>query len=265
MDTTVRDVLLYLSVKYQGNWNLMYKAIKNKQPFSNENVTDAYNKTKTEFLALTDENYPEGLKNQPNPPFILYYYGNINLLNEGYRLSSIGTRTPSLYQSDMVYKLIKETERELDNRVVIVSGMAKGLDCSSMKAAMETNAPVISVIGSGINNPYPSENHEIYEYCKSGKGLVLSEYPDMEEAKPDNFVFRNRIIAALGNQMFVEGGSLRSGTSSSVRLALDANKDILALPCNVSGDDLTNVLIQEGARSVLSAKDLVEAIKEKAV
>ncbi|MCI1735047.1 MAG: DNA-protecting protein DprA [Bacilli bacterium] len=260
MDTTVRDVLLMLSNRFHGDWNSIYQAIKEKTPFTPDEIKAAYAKTTTNFFTLTDQEYPEAFKNQCNPPFVLYYYGNIELLKEPYLLTSIGTRSPTLYQSDMVYKLIRETEKELDNKVVVISGMAKGLDAISMKAAMSTHAPVISIIGSGIDNPYPSENKDIYEYCKNDNGLVLSEYPGGAEAKPDNFIFRNRMLAALGNVIFIGGGRNKSGTSASVRLALDCNKEILALPCNVTGDDLTNELIQDGARSVLSAKDLIDVL-----
>jgi DNA processing protein len=128
---------------------------------------------------------------------------------------------------------------------------------------MSVKAPIISVIGSGIDNPYPSDNDGIYDYCKSGKGLVISEYPGKVSAKPENFLFRNRLLSSLSEVMFVAGGKNRSGTSSSVRLALEDNREILALPCDITGDDLTNSLISDGALSVLSASDLVNSLKER--
>ena len=84
--------------------------------------------------------------------------------------------------------------------------MAKGIDQAGMKAAMDVGAPVISVIGSGTDNPDPKDNAGIYEYCKSGKGLIMSEYPNTAKAAPNNFVFRNRLLAALSDITFVGGG-----------------------------------------------------------
>jgi DNA processing protein len=92
---------------------------------------------------------------------------------------------------------------------------------------------------------------------------VVSEYPALGKAKPENFLFRNRLLVGLSETVFVGGGKNRSGTSSSVRIAIENNKEIMALPCNITGDDLTNSLIADGARSVLCAKDIVECLKEK--
>ncbi len=210
-----------------------------------------------------DDEYPVFFKNASNPPFIVYYYGNLSLLEKKYRLGVIGTRNPTLYQNDTVYRLISETEDKMKNDLVLVSGMARGLDQTAMEAALSKKAPVISIIGSGIDNPYPEFNKGIYDYCKTENGLVLSEYPGMEAAKPDNFVFRNRLLAMVSEVIFVGGGKNRSGTSSTVRQALDLNREIMALPCDITGDDLTNSLINDGAGSVLTSDDLVMALKNR--
>jgi DNA processing protein len=260
MAITIRDILLTLSVRYQGEWTRIYDAIKAKEELKAEEIHDAYQKTKANFLTLSDSEYPECFKNQCNPPFLLYYYGNKDFLKLKYRLAVIGTRSPTLYQNDTVFSLIQDLEKKFSDKVGIVSGMAKGIDQIAMMAAMERGAPILSVIGSGIDNPYPKENQKIYDYCCSQKGLVLSEYPLSTEAKPENFLFRNRLLASLGNALFVGGGRNRSGSASSVRYALDQNKDVLALPCNITGDDLTNSLISDGARSVLGVHDLADAL-----
>lgn len=264
MDISIRDVLLMLSIRYKGDWKAMYQAIKRKDPYSGEEVKQAYEKTKAKFLTLSDEDYPRAFTNQCNPPFLLYYYGNIKLLKEKYILTAVGSRNPTLYQADTTYHLIKEVVQKSNREVVIVSGLAKGIDALAMRACIQEKGKVIGVIGSGIDNPYPSESQDIYEYCKTENGLILSEYPLDLEAKPENFVFRNRLLVAIGKCLFVGAGKNRSGTSASIRYAIDAGKEILALPCNISGDDLTNTLIRDGARSVLSSQDILDTIKEVA-
>lgn len=254
------DVLLALSVKREGNYSLMISDIKKKVPLTHEEMQAARDLTKANFLTIVDHEYPSCFTMIENPPLILYYYGNFDLLNKPYRLTVVGTRQPTVYQEDTTYKMIQEVEEKTKNRVIICSGMAKGIDQAAMKAAMDVGAPVISIIGSGIDNPYPSENQELYEYCKSDKGLVLSEYPLSQQAKPENFLFRNRLLAAVSQVLFVGGGKSHSGTSATVRYALDDNRDVYALPCNVSGNDLTNSLIQEGAYSALSSMDLIEGL-----
>ncbi len=262
-ENQMRGILLALSKKEKGDWPSIYSDIRNKEPVSQKELEEAYQKTASKFVTLIDEDYPSGLKQLDKPPFLLYYYGNFSLLREKYRLTVVGTRAPTLYQNNTTYEFVKSLEEKTENRTVIISGMAKGIDSSAMTAAMEMKAPVVAVLGSGIDAPYPKNNSGIYDYCKSGNGLVLSEYPLKTQALPDHFVFRNRILAALSMVVFVGGGRRYSGTTATVRHALDLNDDILALPCNVTGADLTNELIRDGAGSVLSPEDLHEALKSR--
>ena len=261
---TAREILLTLSFKYKGDWMKVYEAIKKKEPIKDEEKKEAIDKTKANFVTLVDPDYPEFLKTISQPPFLFYYYGDKSLLLEKYRLTVVGTRHPSLYQTEKVYSLLAEAEKRLNNKIVVVSGMAIGVDASGMRAALACGGKYIGILGSGIDNPYPTANEDLYKLAKQGKGLIISEYPLAEEAKPQNFLFRNRLLAAFSDVLMVGGGKNKSGTSVSVKYALDFNKEVLALPCNVTGDDLTNSLIQDGARSVLGVDDIISALKEKA-
>lgn len=260
MELTPREILFSLSYQCRGDWDKIYQAIQTKTPVPQDMILKAKQMQHSNYLSLLDENYPQSLKEIYKPPFLLYYYGNLSLLNCPYRLSVVGTRNPTLYQNDTVYDLIQKVEEKTENKTCIISGMAKGIDQAALKAAMDQKAPVIAVIASGIDNPYPEENGGLYEYCKSANGLVFSEYPGEEKAKKENFLFRNRLIVALSDILFVGGGKHRSGTSSSVNQAIEYNKEILALPCNITGDDLTNALIRDGAMSVLDENDILGAL-----
>lgn len=256
-----KDCLLALSNYFDGNWKEMLNCIQKKRMvLTQDDVRKAYSKTKSFFVNLLDDDFPLAFKSVLKTPFLLYYYGNLNLLEKPYRLTCVGTRKPTFYQAETCYKFIQEVERKLNNEVVIISGMAAGIDQTCMKAAMDLNAPLITILGSGIDNPYPKNNYGIYQYCKEVNGLILSEYPRDISAKPENFLFRNRLLAAAAPVVFIGGGKNRSGTARTISYALDMGKEVAALPCDVSGDDLTNTIIKEGANSILTSDDLVELL-----
>ena len=256
-----REIIHYFCLKYRGNWDEILERIKQKEKVD-EDEYRLLSKDKSKYITLLDDNYPDCLKRIFRPPFALFYYGDISLLKSKIRLSSIGTRNPTKYQYNYTYKLIKEVEEQLKSKVTIISGLAKGIDLISMKGAKDTNSPIIGVLGNGIDIIYPSESKEIYEYCKSGKGLLISEYPGNTTPDSSSFIKRNRIIASLSEVLFVGGGKNKSGSSTTVRFALENNKEIMALPCNNTGDDLTNALISEGAEPVLNSQDIVKRLQE---
>lgn len=257
-----RDIVLALSVKCQGEWKDIYDIIEKKKRIADEEIQNAISDQKSSFVCITDDGFPDCVKSVYQPPFLLYYYGNFRLLSRKRKLTAVGTRVPSDYQEQMTKKLIGETLDHFEGDAVIVSGMANGLDSIAMRQAMRRGSPIIAVLGSGIDNPYPENNKDIYDYCKDGKGLVLSEYPGMIEPLARHFTFRNRLIAAIGDVCFIGGGKVRSGTSSTARQALELGKDILAIPCDISGDDLTNSLIKDGAHCVLDSADIIQSLKE---
>lgn len=253
-----RDLLLTLTIRYQGEWNSIYRALKEKEKVSQEEIYKAYSLIQCPFISILDEKFPPYLSGFRRPPFILFYYGDISLLDTPYRLTCVGTRNPTVYQESKSFELIQEAEEQFQSKLVIVSGMAHGIDQACMQAAMECHAPIISVIGSGIDAPYPSNNNGIYDYCKEGKGLILSEYPLQTKAQPKNFVFRNRLLSAIGQVIYIGGAKKASGTATTVSFALEMGKEVICLPCNVTGDDLTNSLIHDGSKPVLDVQDIVD-------
>lgn len=259
-----RDVLVAFSYKYNGDWKKMYASLKNKDPLSEDDINEAYKNISAPFLSLTDKEFPAYFKSLYCPPMLFYYYGDISLLQSKFRITCIGSRKPTLYQNDKVYEIVSQAEDMLQNQLVVISGMAIGLDSAALRAAMDKNAPIICILGTGIENIYPIENKDIYEYCKSGKGLILSEFPNQGEYKPDNFVFRNRLLAASSPVIFVGGVNEKSGSMSTITRAIELGKDIYVLPCNVTKEDNGCKLIRDGAYVCTCAEDLVNAIKENA-
>ncbi len=260
MNLEARSLLLGLSCHCDGEWEQVYRILKTKERISEDEVNEAFMITDASFTTIVDEDYADSFKEIYHPPFLLYYYGNFSLLSAPKRISVVGTREPSSYQTTYTDKFVSEICHHYEGDVTIISGMARGLDAVAMRAAMKEGAPVVAVLGSGINNPYPKENKDIYEYCKSGKGLVISEYPNDVDPIGDHFVFRNRLIAALCQVALIMGGKKASGTSTTVRYATELGREIFALPCNISGDDITNSLIADGVRPLLSADDVISEL-----
>lgn len=262
METT-RDRILALSYRCNGNWSDLLKLIKEHTTVTKEDVNQCYASSKAQFITLGESNYPNDIKIAPYPSIILYYYGNLDLLNAKYRLAAVGSRQSTSYQLEKSKDFIKDAEDHFNNNLVLISGMAKGMDQNCMKVAMECDAPIIAVLGSGIDNPYPSDNSGVYNYCKSGKGLVISEYPAKVEGCKERFLFRNRLIACLSPVIYVGSGSIRGGTSSIVKYGVDMNKEIAALPCDEIEPTINNAVIKDGATSILCSKDLINLLEDR--
>lgn len=259
---SIRNILLAMSISNNGDWEKMYAMLKNKVYLDSEEIHKNYAKVKSNFLTITDATYPTKLKQCWHPPLCLYYYGNISLLDSNKILSVVGSRENSNYSKNAVEKIVRNVVR-LDKDVIVCSGMAKGIDSIAMRAAMKENGKVISILGSGIENPYPLENKDIYEYCKTENGLILSEWPLDFEPLKENFPIRNRLIATLADTLFVGQCNVMSGTSITIKYALEFGKNICVLPQPISDEDMSNQLIKDGAEVVLNAQDLYNNLIRK--
>ncbi len=249
------ELLLFLSNKFEGDWQKIFNFIKAKEsPPTNEEIQDVINRTKFDYISLISNDYPELFKQVLNtPPFIVYYQGDIKLLNKEFKkLTVIGSRISSLYARNLTDKLVKE----LPNDVVIISGLAKGIDSCGIKAALYSNKKVIAVLGNGIGRCYPHENEQIYKDILENGGLILSEYPYGTEPKQENFRWRNRIIAALGDSIFVAEAKYNSGTRITVNYGLNYGKSVGCLPFRCDEESYCNLLIKQGAEMIENINDL---------
>jgi DNA processing protein len=252
-----RDIIIHLAIKYDGDWNRIYEAIKAKEPASVAEVNESLGRLTSETLTIIDEDYPENLKRIYKPPFVLFYHGDKRLLNyEKPSLAVIGSRRPSTYGITMTRSIVKDL---VAGSILIVSGLARGIDHIAHQAALGAAGKTIAVLGSGINRPYPEETKDTYERIKKEQ-LVLSEYPDRVEPHKDNFPWRNRIIAGLAQAVFVSEARQRSGTLITVGYALYLGKDVYVLPHPANTDSSCNRLIRDGAVLVESAHDILEEL-----
>ena len=253
-----RDLLVYLSVKYKGNWDEMYQAIQQREKVSFEEVDEALKNNKANYITCVDSEYPDCLKGVYHPPFVLYYYGDISLINNKdiRKLAVIGSRSPS----DYGIKATKAFVTELAKQVIVVSGLAKGIDTVALKNAIDNNGKVVAILGSGIERCYPSENKELFEVIKQSH-LLISEYPLDTPPNDFQFPFRNRLVAALSDAVLVAEAKHRSGTLITVGHALSLGKDIFCIPHRIGESSSSNTLIKDGAYLAESAEDILTTLK----
>lgn len=208
-------------------------------------------------ITYGDPEYPAPLRDICDPPFLLYAKG------AGYDSSApavaiVGTRHPTHYGLRMSETL----GRDLASMgVVVVSGMARGCDTAAHKGALASGGSTVAVLGTGVDVPYPRENGRLYDEIVE-KGLVVSEFPMSTPPAPYNFPRRNRIISGLSAGVVVAEAPLRSGALMTARLALDYNREVMAVPGPAtSGKSAgTNRLLKEGATLVENAQDVMDAL-----
>lgn len=204
-------------------------------------------------LSILDSNYPLELKEIYNPPVLLFYQGNIELLSKP-KLAVVGARQASQIGCQSVKKIIKET----NNQFVIGSGLARGIDTAAHVSALKNGGSSIAVIGSGLDVYYPTENKKLQEYM-SYNHLVLSEYFTGEQPLKFHFPERNRIIAGLCQGIVVAEAKMRSGSLITCERALEEGREVFAIPGNIidGKSDGCHHLIQEGAKCIISGKDIL--------
>lgn len=204
-------------------------------------------------LSILDKEYPLELKNIYNPPALLFYQGNLELLNKG-KLAVVGSRKCSEVGAQSVAKIIKE----LGNRFVIISGLARGIDTSAHVAALKNGGATIAVIGCGLDVYYPKENSKLQDYISRNQ-LLLTEYEVGQEPKKFHFPERNRIIAGLSQGVIVAEAKIRSGSLITCERAMEEGRDIFAIPGNIldGKSDGCHQLIQEGAKCITSGFDVI--------
>ncbi|WP_379151294.1 DNA-processing protein DprA [Paenibacillus sp. sgz5001063] len=204
---------------------------------------------------LLDEDYPERLKETPQPPWVLYYRGNLELASRP-SIAMVGTRVPTAYGRKVGELLAQELSAA---GLTVVSGLARGIDSVCHEAALGSKSSTIAVVATGLDRIYPPENREL-ERQISREGLVLSEYPIGTPSHPGLFPQRNRIIAGLALGTLVVEADIRSGSLITADAALEAGRDVFAVPGPVTSPKSRGALdlIKQGAKLVTGASDIIE-------
>jgi DNA processing protein len=209
------------------------------------------------LLNWTEPEYPQTLLQIYDPPVLLYVRGDAQVLNLP-SLSIVGTRKPTLYGTHMAQRL----GRDLAARgLVIVSGMARGIDAIGHQGAMDAHGRAIGVLGTGIDVCYPKENKKLYEKVLE-RGAIISEFPLRTHPAPENFPVRNRIVAGMPLGVVVVEGAQYSGSLITARLAMEFGREVFGVPGNATQpvSFAPNQLIKQGAKLVTCAEDVIEEL-----
>lgn len=251
----MEEILLYLSLKYHGQFDKIYQAIQNKEQLDYKELERLKENMRCHYTTIVSDDYPKMLKDIACPPFVLYYYGDLSLLDKK-TIGVIGMRYPSEYGIDVTKEFVDEL---VANDYVIVSGMALGIDGVAHNQAIDSHGKTVAVLGCGIDYCYPSIHLELYEEIKKNH-LLISEYP--LDLSPQKWFFpaRNRLIAGLSHNLLVTEAKEKSGTMITVGFALEQGKDVMAVPSAINNNDGCNMLIQQGAKLVKNVKDIVELL-----
>lgn len=250
----MRKIILYFALKYNGDYKSMLNAIKNHEVVEKEQLKDIENKINCKYVTIIDIDYPLSLKTTATPPLILFYYGNLELLNKNNKVAVIGKRKITKYGEEMTKKIIDGLKKY---NPIVVSGMALGVDSIAHNISLNNNMDTIAVLAGGIDYCYPASNYCLYNKIKE-KGLIISEYPNDIVPKPQNFIIRNRIIAALSDYICVIEANYKSGTMNTVAYGLEYNKEICCVPFLANQESGCNMLIKQGAKLIECAKDIYE-------
>ncbi|WP_171716098.1 DNA-processing protein DprA [Paenibacillus phytohabitans] len=207
------------------------------------------------MVTLLDEGYPVQLKETPQPPWVLYYRGRLELASRP-SVAMVGTRVPTAYGRKIGEMLAEQLSAA---GLTVISGLARGIDSVCHEAALSGAGSTIAVVATGLDKVYPPENRELEQQI-SRVGLVISEYPLGTPSHPGLFPQRNRIIAGLSLGTVVVEADSRSGSLITADAALEAGRDVFAVPGPLTSPKSRGALelIKQGAKVVTSSADIVE-------
>ncbi|HEX6504252.1 MAG TPA: DNA-processing protein DprA [Terriglobales bacterium] len=211
-----------------------------------------------QVIALDNSAFPQRLRQIYDPPVVLYVRGDKELLTEP-GIAVVGTRHPTPYGTGMAERLAGDLARQ---GLCIISGLARGVDSAAHRGALAAQGKTIAVFGTSVDVVYPKENNRLADQILNSGGALISEFPIGTFAAPQNFPIRNRIISGLSVGVLVVEAAEYSGTRVTARCALEQNRDVFAVPGNVTNKNSwgPNTLIKQGAKLVATWEDVWEEL-----
>jgi len=207
------------------------------------------------ILCMHDEQYPPLLRQLPDPPPVLYVYGQI--IPSDICVAIVGSRTSTTYGESITRSLAKDLAQ---NQITIVSGMAKGIDTEAHKGALDVNGRTVAVMGCGLETVYPGENKTLFHAIAKNNGAVITEFSMGAKPEAYHFPSRNRIISGMSMGTIVVEAGNKSGSLITARLALEQDRQVFAVPGQVYSQmtEGTHRLIKQGAKLIENAQDVLE-------
>jgi DNA processing protein len=208
------------------------------------------------IVLLEDAEYPSLLRETAFPPFGLYIKGPLPIFQNS--LAIVGTRKATLEGKGLAREFGKELAK---SGLVIVSGLALGIDSMGHKGALEGGGITVAVLGNGLGHVYPSTNTDLAESILHQGGALISEYPLGSPSLPYRFLERNRIISGLSRGILIIEAPARSGTLATARFAVEENRDVFVVPGPIRHPNFagSHELLKQGASLVTSPEDILTA------
>ncbi len=214
-----------------------------------------------EIITLTGQAIPERLRQIPSPPKQLYYSGpDLGELLQRPLVTIVGSRKVTPYGQYVTSKLARELA---DQGVVIVSGLALGIDALAHRGALDAGGLTIAVLPSPLEDICPHSHQQLAMDILRQGGALISEYPEGTPAYRPNFVARNRLVAGISDALVITEAALKSGSLHTARFALEQGKDVLAVPGNITSPTSVgaNNLLRAGATPVTSTTDVLSVLQ----
>jgi DNA processing protein len=255
---------LWNKVIERNETNNIYPSIINKLQcaWNIKNIEDISEYIKVKEIRCAVYNsigYPKRLSELEDAPYVLFYMGDIEVLDSMHSVSIVGSRGCTHYGMDAARIISSELAK---NNIAVISGMARGIDSIAHKCCIENNGFTAAILGCGIDIIYPKENNSLFkQICKSG--CVISEFLPGTPPNSYNFPKRNRIISALSDVVVIVEAGEKSGTLITASAALEQGKDIFAVPGSIFSEHSkgTNKLIKDGAYPFTSMEDIFSILK----
>lgn len=239
-----------------GKEEFVEKLLKERTNIDPEKEFEKLEKQRIKFVTIFDDNYPKLLKEIFSPPVVLYYKGDINILNEQ-TLAVVGSRKFTTYGKNATEKIVSGLA---ETGYVIVSGMALGIDTFAHETTLRNAGKTVAVLGCGLDNPYPATNANLFKRIIESGGVVVSEYMPGKPPLRQHFPARNRIISGISRGILIVEANIKSGALITARDAMEQNRDVFAIPGPIFGESSsgTNKLLKMGANPITEADDIFE-------
>lgn len=212
------------------------------------------------MIGLGDKRYSPLLEQIYAPPLVLFYQGDLSLLTEGFPLAVVGTRRASREGLDLAFRY---SNRLAKDGVIIISGLAIGIDGSAHRGALEAGGQTIAVLGGGHGRLYPPKHRGLAKRILESGGLIISEYRPTAPAVAAQFKARNRIIAGLSHGVLVVEAPAKSGSIITATMALEENREVFAIPGSVNDPNWIGSLklLRTGAVAVYQEEQIYESFQ----
>lgn len=258
--TNIED-LIYLSDKEiynfeKLNFKIKENIVKYKSLNFIDDVKDKLIKENIDYICIEEKGYPENLKYIHNAPSMLFYKGDISIVNKNITIAMVGSRKATSYG----IACARSISKSLSNLGInIISGLAMGIDSYSHMGCIEGSGKTIAVLGSPVNNILPKKNLNLANKILEDGGLILSDYNINSKVFPSNYANRNRIISGISDSVIVVEAAKKSGALITVDFALDQGKTIFSVPGNINSymSEGCNKIIKEGATLLNNIEDIL--------